>query len=60
MTCLHIFRRHDLVFASARSALEAMATGCAVIVLDGRGFAGLVTHDVVSNLARRTTSVFGC
>ena len=22
--------------------------GCAVIVLDGRGFAGLVTHDVVS------------
>ena len=42
------FRRHDLVFASARSALEAMATGCAVIVLDGRGFAGLVTHDVVS------------
>ena len=42
------FRSHDLVFASARSALEAMATGCAVIVLDGRGFAGLVTHDVVS------------
>ena len=25
-----------------------MAAGCAVIVLDGRGFAGLVTHDVVS------------
>jgi len=42
------FRSHDLVFASARSALEAMAAGCAVIVLDGRGFAGLVTYDVVS------------
>ena len=43
------FHSHDLVFASARSALEAMAAGCAVIVMDGRGFAGLVTHDMVSS-----------
>ena len=38
---------YDLVFATARSALEAMAVGCAVIVIDGRGLAGLVTRDVV-------------
>ena len=42
------FRECDLVFASARSALEALAVGCAVIVLDGRGFAGLVTSETVS------------
>lgn len=40
-------RDYDLVFASARSALEALAVGCAVIVIDGRGFAGLVTRDNV-------------
>jgi hypothetical protein len=33
----------DLVFASARAALEALCCGCAVIVCDGRGFGGLVT-----------------
>lgn len=33
----------DLVFATARTALEAMATGAAVILVDGRGFGGLVT-----------------
>jgi hypothetical protein len=33
----------DLVFASARAALEAMCCGCAVVVCDSRGFAGLVT-----------------
>lgn len=43
------FREHDLVFASARSALEALAFGCAAVVLDWRGFAGLVTSDVVSS-----------
>ena len=40
---------YDLVFATARSALEAMASGCAVIVVDGRGLAGLVTREVVSS-----------
>jgi hypothetical protein len=33
----------DLVFASARMALEAAAAGCAVIVCDGRGMAGPLT-----------------
>jgi hypothetical protein len=34
---------YDLVFASARCALEAICCGCAVIVCDDRGFSGLVT-----------------
>jgi glycosyltransferase involved in cell wall biosynthesis len=34
---------YDLVFARARSALEAMAVGCAVIVADPRGIGGPVT-----------------
>jgi hypothetical protein len=41
-------RGYDLVFASARSALEAMAAACAVMVIDGRGLAGLVTRDNVA------------
>jgi hypothetical protein len=35
----------DLVFASARSALEALCCGCAVVVCDRRGMFGLVTMD---------------
>ncbi|MBX9591991.1 MAG: glycosyltransferase [Hyphomonadaceae bacterium] len=35
---------YDLVFATARSALEAICAGSAVIVCDGRGLAGLVTR----------------
>jgi hypothetical protein len=35
--------QYDLVFATARSALEALCCGCAVIVCDLRGYAGLVT-----------------
>jgi glycosyltransferase involved in cell wall biosynthesis len=34
---------YDLVFAAGRSALEAAACGCSVIVCDNRGFAGLLT-----------------
>jgi len=33
----------DVVFATARTALEAMASGAAVILIDGRGFGGLIT-----------------
>ena len=40
---------YDLVFATGRMALEAMAVGCAVIVVDGRGLAGMVTSDAVSS-----------
>jgi hypothetical protein len=39
----HDLVQYDLVFASARSALEAVCCGCAVIVCDSRGFAGFVT-----------------
>jgi len=35
--------RYDLVFAKARCALEAMAVGCAVIVTDFAGLAGMVS-----------------
>lgn len=40
-------RDYDLVFATARMAIEAMAVGCAVIVVDERGLAGLATSQVV-------------
>ncbi len=36
---------YDLVFATARMALEAAAIGCAVVVCDARGFAGLLTRE---------------
>lgn len=35
---------YDMVFATARMALEAAFVGCAVVVVDGRGFAGLLTE----------------
>ncbi len=43
---------HDLVFATARMALEAAAIGCAVVVCDGRGFAGLLTAERLSEWRR--------
>lgn len=43
----------DLVFASARSALEALCCGSAVIVCDGRGIAGLVTSGNFAMLRQR-------
>jgi hypothetical protein len=39
----HDLVQFDLVFATARSALEALCCGCAVIICDHRGMAGLVT-----------------
>jgi hypothetical protein len=41
-------RGFDIVLASARSLLEALAVGCAGILVDGRGFGGPVTSDVVT------------
>lgn len=38
-----ILHGYDLVFASALSAMEAMACGRAVVVCDGRGLAGMAT-----------------
>jgi len=50
---------YDLVFTSARTALEALAVGCAVIVVDGRGLAGLATADAV-DAWRRDNFGGGC
>ena len=45
---LHLrLQKYDIVFATGRMALEALASGCAVVVCDERGIAGLVTSDVV-------------
>lgn len=48
--------RYDLVFATARMALEAICAGCAVIVCDSRGLAGLAT---LENLAQFRLLNFG-
>jgi hypothetical protein len=42
----------DLVFAKARCALEAMATGCAVILCDSSGLGTMVTSANVAELRR--------
>ena len=41
---------YDLVFATARMALEALCAGCAVVVCDSRGMAGMVTTDNLASL----------
>jgi hypothetical protein len=41
---------YDLVFGKARCALEALATGAAVIVCDAAGLAGMVTSSNVDDL----------
>jgi hypothetical protein len=43
---------YDLVFAVARNAIESMATGCAVVVVDDRGLAGLVRSENVDEWRR--------
>jgi hypothetical protein len=43
---------YDVVIATARMAKEAIAAGCAVVVADHRGFAGLATSDVVDEWRR--------
>ena len=40
-----VLPRYDIVFATARMALEAAAVGCAVVVVDGRGFAGMLRNE---------------
>lgn len=37
--------RYDLVFATARMAIEAICAGSAVVVCDARGFGGAVTNE---------------
>jgi len=48
--------QYDLVFATARMAIEALAAGCAVIVCDSRGMAGMVS---CANLPRLRPLNFG-
>ena len=45
-----VLGKYDLVFGKARCALEALATGTAVIVCDAAGLAGMVTSDNVAEL----------
>jgi hypothetical protein len=42
--------KYDLVFATARMALEALCAGCAVIVCDSRGLSGMVSTENLSRL----------
>lgn len=45
-----ILHRYDLIFAKARCAIEAMAVGCAVVVLnESLGMAGMVTSANVAD-----------
>ena len=47
-----ILGTYDIVFGKARAALEAMASGCAVVICDFRGLGGLVTSDRWEQLRR--------
>ena len=52
---------YDLVFAKGRSALEALAVGCAVILADVVGCGPLVTPDNFERLLRaRNFGIRGC
>ncbi len=44
--------KYDIVFSTGRMALEALASGCAVVIVDARGLGGLVTADVVDQWRR--------
>src|SRR5437773_5650185 len=43
---------YDIVIATSRMAKEAIAAGCAVVVCDHRGFAGLATTEVLDEWRR--------
>jgi hypothetical protein len=49
--------QYDIVFARGRSALEALAAGCAVIVSDPTGVGGLVTTRNFDAMRRRNFGV---
>ena len=42
-----VLSTYDLVFAKARAAAEGIAVGCAVVVTDASGLAGMATSDVL-------------
>ncbi len=43
-----LLQHYDVVFGKARCALEALASGCAVVLVDQPGFGGLVTTSDMS------------
>jgi hypothetical protein len=45
-----VIPQYDVVFAVGRSALEALACGCAVILVDHHGLGGIVTLDNFGHL----------
>lgn len=47
-----ILGNYDLVFAKARAAIEALVSGCAVIVADQAGLASMVTTNDMAELRR--------
>jgi glycosyltransferase involved in cell wall biosynthesis len=52
-----LLRRYDLVFAKGRTALEALAVGCAVVLADRAGGGPLVTPDNVDRLRSRNFGI---
>jgi hypothetical protein len=48
----HLLGGYDVIFAKARCALEALATGAAVVVADRAGMAGMVTSANVAELQK--------
>lgn len=47
-----VLGNYDVVFAKAKCALEAIASGCALIVADFAGLGGMVTTENVESLRR--------
>lgn len=48
---------YDLVFATGRCALEAIAAGCAVVLCDGKAFGGFVSGAKVDHFNERNFGV---
>lgn len=48
----NVLGQYDLVFAKAKCAIEAMASGCALIVADFAGLGGLVTTENLDTMRR--------
>lgn len=48
----NILGQYDLIFAKAKCALEALASGAAVILCDYRGMGGMVTTDRLDEMRR--------
>lgn len=51
-----LLQNYDIVFAKARTAIEAMAVGCAVVLIDAAGLGPMVT---TANFARLRPNNFG-